>query len=355
MAFVTLFLALCLVAGLLLSEAALRVFLPQPLGPPFFAYDEDMGQVPVPGQASRRTFSEDPPYSAENTENGLRRTTDSASAALGMMRILILGDSFTYGVGVDDDGTMASGLARLLNAKSRRPVAVFNAGNPGTGSDYALRFLHSKGDKYAPDVVVVNFFQNDFADNQAGLYYDSSGPSLQPKDITDGFGFYRNKQGIQKIPGYRWLCERSHLLSLARKLAAYLKISSGTGPLGAFLRNRPDSAALRKGFSDDSAVALAGLIFREIKGWSAEHRAHLLVTYVPSVEDLRHFLERREASRDERAFHGVARRLDLHFISFSPVLAASGEPLSALYLNEGHWTRRAHQLAAQALAAALKP
>ena len=48
---------------------------------------------------------------------------------------------------------------------------MINAGIPGKGTDYELRFFESRGYRLQPDLTVVCFFWNDFFDNVDGEYY----------------------------------------------------------------------------------------------------------------------------------------------------------------------------------------
>jgi len=77
----------------------------------------------------------------------------------GRRRIVVLGDSLTFGWGVEQDATFAALLERMLD--SRRPTEVINfgTGNYNTSQEVAL-FL-DKGLAYQPDEVVVFYFIND--------------------------------------------------------------------------------------------------------------------------------------------------------------------------------------------------
>ncbi|PYV08477.1 MAG: hypothetical protein DMG23_13445 [Acidobacteria bacterium] len=70
----------------------------------------------------------------------------------GRQRILVLGDSFTFGDEVSDDETYAHYLEELLPG-----TEVLNMGISGYGHDQMLLYLKGEGVKYKPDVVVVGF------------------------------------------------------------------------------------------------------------------------------------------------------------------------------------------------------
>lgn len=102
-----------------------------------------------------------------NTRDRLRVTPEPASRpAVGPTRsrptrLLALGDSCTFGVGVDDDETWPAQLRGLLAATGRE-VQVLNAGVPGYTAFQGARLLERRGAELEPDVVVASFGFNDF-------------------------------------------------------------------------------------------------------------------------------------------------------------------------------------------------
>jgi lysophospholipase L1-like esterase len=79
----------------------------------------------------------------------------------GAFRILALGDSTTFGLGVNDDETWPAVLESLLREKTGRPVEVINAGVPGYTAFQGLRYLEDRGLSLAPDLVLATFGFND--------------------------------------------------------------------------------------------------------------------------------------------------------------------------------------------------
>lgn len=70
----------------------------------------------------------------------------------GKRRIVVLGDSFTFGEEVSDDETYSHDLESAL-----RSTEVLNLGVQGYGHDQMLLYLREEGLKYHPDVVIVGF------------------------------------------------------------------------------------------------------------------------------------------------------------------------------------------------------
>jgi len=77
-------------------------------------------------------------------------------------RILCVGDSTTFGLGVAGDASWPVQLEARLDAGAGR-FEVVNAGVPGYTAFQGLRYLDKEGLALAPDLVVVCFGFNDFS------------------------------------------------------------------------------------------------------------------------------------------------------------------------------------------------
>jgi len=107
-------------------------------------------------------------------------------------RILVLGDSFTFGAGVEFEETFVRQLETILREKNRnRKYEVINAGVLGYGTDQEYYFLKEWGFKLKPDLVIVAFYiQNDLEDVMIG--------ALNHYTVRDGYLFdlfsYKQKE-----------------------------------------------------------------------------------------------------------------------------------------------------------------
>jgi hypothetical protein len=84
------------------------------------------------------------------------------------LRILVLGDSVTFGHGTLDDTTYPYLLEQRL--RGWRPDVnweVWNLGVPGYNTRQELDYLKEIGPRAQPDVVVVGFYPNDFTGSNA--------------------------------------------------------------------------------------------------------------------------------------------------------------------------------------------
>ncbi len=99
---------------------------------------------------------------------GFRDSRDySIAKRANTVRILFLGDSVTFGHGSLYEHTYPYLLEQRL--KAWRPDVdwqVWNLGVPGYNTSQELEHLKEVGPQFAPDLVVVGFFENDLVDNR---------------------------------------------------------------------------------------------------------------------------------------------------------------------------------------------
>jgi hypothetical protein len=96
-----------------------------------------------------------------SNSKGLRGKTEYAyQRTPGKRRIVVLGDSFTFGEEVSDDETYAHYLEAALP-----DTEVLNLGVQGYGHDQMLLYLKEEGVKYHPDLVIVGFASLDTSRN----------------------------------------------------------------------------------------------------------------------------------------------------------------------------------------------
>jgi len=341
----TLVAAVAMLACLGLVEAAIRTFAPQPIGPSQFAFDPIRGDIPVPGQHGRRTLPGVYDYTYANNSLGLRGgEIDLADTS--RQRVLILGDSFTYGIGVGDGQTFASQVGRYL-ASQDPLIEVVNGGNPGVGTDYELKFYRTLGIALRPRLVALFFFANDFEDNSFAKYYAvSEQGAIEEKPLQDTVG--SRKQALSGNRFYNWLISWSHTANLLKQFAINLVLRgrlAGEGPQVGVVSYHDDN-----GYSTEANVRITGILLGALRDAVARDRADFIVFYVPPRENVAMFQDKGSLSRDETALTAICQALNVPLYSLTPVLAARTRDLSHLYFAEGHWNPEAHALVADIVA-----
>lgn len=84
----------------------------------------------------------------------------------GRLRLLFLGDSITFGYGVDDAEVVTARVASLLN-DGAVPTEVINSSIPAYNTEQEVTYLERDGVRYAPDWVIVGVCWNDISDKSA--------------------------------------------------------------------------------------------------------------------------------------------------------------------------------------------
>jgi len=77
------------------------------------------------------------------------------------LRVLMLGDSITFGWGVPQDETVSARLQRNLSLELNRTVDVVNAGVGNYNTAMEVAWFEDEGLGLDPDLVVLNLFIND--------------------------------------------------------------------------------------------------------------------------------------------------------------------------------------------------
>lgn len=143
-------------------------------------------------------------------------------------RIVVIGDSFTFGVVVEDDQTYSAQLEHVLN--DRMPTnQVINAGwAGGTSPDAYYTFLAQRGLNFRPDTIVIGMFVwNDVTDLFENRWLETDQYGLPTRLESKARRINERGQLVLK-PGQRGaqyvyappfpLLNDSHLYSLAMRV-----------------------------------------------------------------------------------------------------------------------------------------
>jgi hypothetical protein len=211
--------ALALGAG----EAYLWRFDPQELMTP--AYDDLMGEVSMAPNAVIRHNSAH--YHVRYTTNhlGFRGPDYPFEKEKGVYRVVVLGSSFVFGTGVNDDEVFTSVLARELKERDpKRRYEIVNLGWGGTLMNHHEFVYRKLGGRYRPDLVVMHLHftgENEIQERNTARKQDLP-PSASDSRTA------RMRRMMRGLPGYFWLCENSHLWAFKRRaLAARMKPAAG--------------------------------------------------------------------------------------------------------------------------------
>jgi len=95
---------------------------------------------------------------------GMRGPEYTLEKGIDTYRIILLGDSFAFGWGVEENESFASVLETNLNAvfKGHPKIEILNLAVPGYSTFQEVRLFMEKGLCFSPDAVLLYFVENDF-------------------------------------------------------------------------------------------------------------------------------------------------------------------------------------------------
>lgn len=117
---------------------------------------------------------------------GLRGEEISITDQYKKDNIIILGDSFTFGQGVNDGEEYPAVLA----AACKDDINVINISCPGWGLAQQLRRYHDLGRLYNPKVVIIQFCGNDLIDNYNNMVAKVVDGKLEYQDVKRKKGWF---------------------------------------------------------------------------------------------------------------------------------------------------------------------
>jgi lysophospholipase L1-like esterase len=143
------------------------------------------------------------------------RSPEVPSKREGEFRILSLGESTTYGVGVAQDRTYSAQLERILNRSGieegtlgdgNRRFRVINAGVSAYSSTQSVLYLKLRGLKLKPDMVLFYHEVNDYLPTTIRSTGNTEiGLSLSDKQLLHSFQHTVNRRLYQLSAFYRFL------------------------------------------------------------------------------------------------------------------------------------------------------
>ncbi|HUK17872.1 MAG TPA: hypothetical protein VLW65_15720 [Bryobacteraceae bacterium] len=317
------------------GEILLRLFRPQLTGPLQGEFDRDLGVLPKKNTVTWRAAPPFYTYSARHDSAGRRVVVHQPERP--DLAALFLGDSFTYGAGVSDEDTFSSVTQGILLNRGLK-VRVINAGNPGIGTDFELRYWQLRGLREKPRIVDLFFFENDFTDNRGGHFFDVlPDGSLRPKTLQES----AFRRAVESVPAHDYLLSHSHVAALLRSLPLILRVE----PRLPNKNDIPEPQPVPIAYQRLEQVYLSNLAQSVRDSGACFH-----IFYVPSGKDIAYFRSRGKAAPDEAALAEVCLSLGFSVTSFTPLIAGTGDRLETLYYGEGHWKPRTHALVSPMIA-----
>lgn len=164
-------------AGAMVLEGGLRwrqstIRRSDALDPGLMRYDAELGWSLSPGWSGRHRHHD---YAAAYSINvhGMRNDSDASGPIPGTRTTMMVGDSFTFGLGVNDDAT----FVHRLQAERPGGSTFMNSAVPGYSTDQESLLIEQRVAAFKPDhIFLVVYVGNDLFDNQLGFPLQVSSP-----------------------------------------------------------------------------------------------------------------------------------------------------------------------------------
>ena len=163
----------------------------------FWQYDADLGWAHRPNQEGTFTSFGFDTFVRINS-HGFRGPERNFERAPNQQRVVVLGDSFVWGFGVQEDEM----FTQLIDENLGDGIEVVNLGVSGYSTDQELLLYRDLGSRYAADLVVLVVAANDVALNVEPLAY-----VIYPKPVFEMQGASLRLTN-HPVPTKSWL-ERS--------------------------------------------------------------------------------------------------------------------------------------------------
>ena len=357
------------VVALVVAEIALRIFPPKDkaaavIGDPsrsvFCQYDAVLGYDGIPNLTAPW------PGGAPITLNsaGNRDSEHAFEKGAGVVRAVLVGDSFLWGHGARDGDRAVDRVGDLFvdpSGRGRRLETV-NLATSGYGSDQQAMKYVLKGAAYRPDVVVLGFFSgNDPLENASSVAWNCPKPKLVARG---GEKLVLTGVPVPRISGWAnngLIAPTSALRRLARTSAVAKFLATREWPLGRLSRDpggAPD-ALVASGFVDAveaepdespvDATELTVAIVERLRALLAKADVPLVVLLIPSAH-----LYVKDYERETRDYQRIRLwaeekgAVSVDFLAATAEYRGDWEPIY-LALND-HWTPKGNEIAARLLA-----
>jgi len=247
----------------------------------------------------------------------------------GTIRILGIGDSFTFGWGVSLEETFLKKLEHTLKKMTGVEIETINAGVPKWDLNHYYVYLRNIGIRYSPDIIVLTYFFNDIP---------HSIQETIPADPEYQTGV-RQKGGIFRFSYvFNFLKAQADHLRRKNKLARvdFLSTLESRRPeliqqSTRLLLSNAKQAQTRTSFH------ILKTLLRKIQTIAQKHNSYLVVMFVPDMAQT-HYPELQYINQ---VLASLTHEMHIPFADITPVFESVSDP-RIFYLWPRNWHTNAH-------------
>jgi len=280
------------------------------------------------------------PEHPEISTRGLRDREFQVPKPAGVTRILLLGDSVVYGVGVERDETLSRLVERRLGEIAHgTQFEVLNAGVHGWSPWNQLRFYEAEAHSFDVDVVVAVFCMNDVVDPRLHWRYSRG---LSPAIPEDAVPNPRDSPRVEEVLAEQERDrqrQRRFPLSWLRRSAVFREVSQ-------LFNSRPEQTVRLGGrtwrtqITGEDIISIEVLtnrqspewrwlarVYRELRDAVRSHGRELLIASVPLATQL----EPDYPFVPQKLLAAFCKELGVAYVSTLPALL--GHPVEDVFLG----------------------
>lgn len=336
-----------LLLSLIMIEGAVRVFLPH-WAPrtgeltKFWNFDSHYGWAHIPNTSG--------PFDSHGFQttvrinaNGFRGPEVPYTRTDERRRVLVLGDSFVWGFGVNEHEMFTAVLEELVP-----DLEAVNLGVSGYSTDQELLLYQNEGYKYQADIIVILVVKNDLKANTESVVY-----------VTYAKPVFRLENGNLVLYNYP-VQQTPQLVNYAAKLASRSYLMRGLNRLRERFRTKGNTLYNeRSNFKGSTNLP----VVREDGGKLSFTGNPAEILMVKELLELRDsIIEKQTKAKILVAFHDdhpsfqkmcpYLQGLGISCLWLAPYLAEVDEPYHLQ--GDSHWNARGHELVGKFLAEAIE-
>jgi hypothetical protein len=232
-------------------------------------YDSLLGWVTRPGLDLRDFYG--PGNHLRTNAAGLRETGEfGVPAPEGRIRVVCSGDSYTFGLGVDNARTWCAALARM------DPVLeTINLGQPAYGLDQVYLRYQRDGRRLQPDIHVLAFIWDDFRRMRTTRFLGFDKPRLTLRGDSLEADNVPVPRGSSRMPRLAdWIYEARHAVRALRASELIRRIRS------------PDAGrADTPGPAEYPLIGVVERLLVALDEMSRHERASFVLVHLPTHQD----------------------------------------------------------------------